>query len=171
MRRDGEGGGSCGRADVVVVFVVIVLKVGILQGAGVVARPRKVAWNCVDAEGRSRSMRFALGLEANRPFSHGFLVEKLDCKVLNAWIAFPPNLHAVGSRFGQRHNVSNVVHEDASLKLQLGILVPRLGQLRFGLVLLLLAFVGVDLFATQQDALKEIDLILAILLALWKFDV
>lgn len=63
---------------------------------------------------------------------------------------------------GDRHHVRDVGHEDPTLELQLCVLVAGFGSSRLCLVLFVLALVGGDLLAAQQDALEEIDLILEI---------
>lgn len=57
----------------------------------------------------------------------------------------------------QRHQIGDILHENATLELQLGLasLVDKLpvGEFVFGLA-------EVDIFATKQDGLEEVDVIL-----------
>jgi len=58
------------------------------------------------------------------------------------------------------HDIGDIGHENAAFELQLGVLIPHFWSGGLGFVLLVLGLVGYDLLATQQYALKQIDLIL-----------
>lgn len=61
---------------------------------------------------------------------------------------------------GYGYHFRDIRHEYPALKLQLCVLVARLGNCRPSLILLILALPGDDLLATQEDALEEIYLVL-----------
>lgn len=152
----------------VVVVIIGIFCVGVLNGAnttGCRLHPCKAGSCLFRALVRARCVELALCVEAGCPLLHGLLVLELDDKVLDARVALPPDLDGVGAWAREEEDFGNISHKDATLKLQLGVLVPNLGSRRLGLVLLVLALVGSDLLAAEQDALEQVDLVVLLLLA------
>ena len=61
---------------------------------------------------------------------------------------------------GYGHNVGHVSHEDAALELEFGVLIPYFGPGGPCLVLFVFGLGGCNLLTAEQDALKEVDLVL-----------
>lgn len=64
------------------------------------------------------------------------------------------------TRLREGDDIGNIGHEDAPLELELCVLVPYFGARGTRLVLLVFALVGIDLLATEENAFKEVDLVL-----------